>query len=349
MTRYIGLDVHCASSTAAVVNKRGKRVCSEVLQTNGEALVQFVKRQVRPVEVCLEEGVQSGWLVEVLSPHVANVVVTTVSRRRGSKSDADDALQLARRLAAGDIERPVYKSVGAYAQLRQLVKAHRFVTQDTVRMQNRIKAIYRSRGVTVAGDSVYRATQREMWLAQLPLHARQTATLLYTAYDALRATRDDALEAVAHECGKHPIFAVLTSCPGIGTLRAAQLMAIVVTPHRFRKRQQFWAYCGLGVVMRSSSDWVQQPNGSWMRAPVQQTRGLNRNHNHLLKHVFKGAATTVISARSDNAFRTAYARLLEGGTKPNLAKLTIARKIAATLLAMWKRNEEYDENRSREA
>ena len=39
--------------------------------------------------------------------------------------------------------------------------------------------------------------------------------------------------------------------------------------------------CGLGIVMRSSSDWVQVPDGSWVRTPVQQTRGLNRNHLRL--------------------------------------------------------------------
>ena len=31
-----------------------------------------------------------------------------------------------------------------------------------------------------------------------------------------------------------------------------------------------------------------------------------------------------------------YERMLDAGTKTNLAKLTLARKIAATFLAMWK-------------
>ena len=35
-------------------------------------------------------------------------------------------------------------------------------------------------------------------------------------------------------------------------------------------------------------------------------------------------------------------RLLAGGTKPNLAKVTVARKIAAIVLAMWKTEEVYD-------
>jgi hypothetical protein len=35
------------------------------------------------------------------------------------------------------------------------------------------------------------------------------------------------------------------------------------------------------------------------------------------------------------------------GTKPNLAKLTIARRIAAILLAVWKTGEEYDPKKHR--
>ncbi len=41
--------------------------------------------------------------------------------------------------------------------------------------------------------------------------------------------------------------------------------------------------------MRSSSDWVKDGRSKWERTAVQKTRGLNLNHNHLLKDVFKGA------------------------------------------------------------
>ena len=40
-----------------------------------------------------------------------------------------------------------------------------------------------------------------------------------------------------------------------------------------------------------------------------------------------------------------YARLTAGDTKPNLAKLTVARKIAAVFLAQWKSGEVYDPER----
>jgi hypothetical protein len=37
-----------------------------------------------------------------------------------------------------------------------------------------------------------------------------------------------------------------------------------------------------------------------------------------------------------------YLRLTAAGTKPNLAKLTVARRVAAIVLRMWKDEKEYD-------
>jgi hypothetical protein len=46
------------------------------------------------------------------------------------------------------------------------------------------------------------------------------------------------------------------TCPGLGEIRTAQLLSTVVTPYRFSNKRSFWSYCGLAIVMRSSSDWV---------------------------------------------------------------------------------------------
>jgi hypothetical protein len=53
-------------------------------------------------------------------------------------------------------------------------------------------------------------------------------------------------------------------------------------------------------------------------------RGLSRQHNRVLKSIFKGAATTVITQRNKDPIHARYQRLLDGGTKPTLAKLSLA-------------------------
>ncbi len=99
-------------------------------------------------------------------------------------------------------------------------------------------------------------------------------------------------------------------------------------------------------MTRSSSDWVQTADGNWIKTRVPQTRGLSRQHNRALKSIFKGAATTLITQRNKDPIHARYERLLDGGTKPTLAKLSLARMIAATVLRMWKDEKEYDPARA---
>jgi len=56
--------------------------------------------------------------------------------------------------------------------------------------------------------------------------------------------------------------------PGLGPIRIAQLLPVVVTPYRFSSKRAFWSYAGLGIVMRSSSDWIRAQDGHWVRVPV---------------------------------------------------------------------------------
>jgi hypothetical protein len=170
--------------------------------------------------------------------------------------------------------------------------------------------------------------------------------LVYRELDQVLLLQEEAKEALIRESHRHRISRVLETAPGLASVRVAQLLPIVVTPHRFRTSRQFWAYCGLAVVTRSSSDWI-RVRGQWVRGNVAQTRGLNRNRNGKLKEVFKGAATTVGTRMRSDPLHEDYERLLEKGVRPNLAKLTIARRIAALVLAMWKKEQPYDPQKYR--
>jgi transposase len=216
-------------------------------------------------------------------------------------------------------------------------------------VKNRLKSLYRSRGVAVAGRAVYTVAKRGEFMDRLPRVARPLAELLYRELDALEERKREAQKGMLAEAKRHREFGLVKSCPGLGPIRTAELLPIVVTPYRFRSKRGFWAYCGLGIVTRSSSDWVRARTGEWVKAEVKRTRGLNRNFNRTLKAIFKGAATTVIGRAEDARLYGHYARLLEGGTKPNLAKLTIARQIASIVLAVWRTGEAYDPLRREDA
>jgi len=341
MDRYVGLDAHAKTCTLGVMSRSGKRLRSMVVETNGRALVEAVKGISGDVHLCLEEGTQSAWLHEILSPHTRELVVSVPEKKRGPKDDLRDAWSRADDIRVGRVQTRVYKAPKHLAGLRSAACAYRLGTRDVVRTKNRLKAVFRSRGIR-SDSGVYEAASRDRWLKQLPSGSRELACWFGGELDGLVPLRDEAEEWLRKEAKSHPIIRKLRTGPGMGPIRTAQLVAIVGTPHRFRTRRQFWSYCGLAVVTRSSSDWVRSRDGEWVRGQVYQTRGLTRERHPVLKAIFKGAATSVIQQLPEDPLHEHYERMLACGIKPNLAKLTVARQVAAIVLAMWKHQEVYD-------
>ena len=74
------------------------------------------------------------------------------------------------------------------------------------------------------------------------------------------------------------------------------------------------------------------------RKPI-STRGLNQNCNRRLKDVFIAAAT---SASNRKVYGSFLNKRQENGMRPEMARLTLGRKIAATALAVWKKGEAFD-------
>jgi transposase len=236
-----------------------------VVETNGKVLVEFIKGIAGTKYVCLEEGTHSEWLYELFKPQVQEIVVVQPRESAGQKNDSIDAWALAEQIRQGKIQRPVFKAPGIYSELRAAVRAHQALVSDSVRAKNRLKAIYRSRGLPGLGTEVYKPDQRETWLKKLPSHRRKLAEILSNELDVVTEVRASVEQWLQEEAAPCAIVKLLTTAPGIGTTRAAQIVAIVVSPTRFRTRQQFWSYCGLGIVTRSSSDWVRDRDGTWVR------------------------------------------------------------------------------------
>ena len=209
MERYLGLDVHARSCTLAVISKAGKKLKDVVIETNGQALIEAIRTIPGRKHLCLEEGTQSAWLYEILQPHVHEFVVTTVPKSRGKKSDKADAYQRAEELLRGTIDRRVFKSPQTYARLRELARSHQTTVRDRVRVQARLKTIYRSRGIPSGGPALYGVRRRGEWFEKLPEPCQRRALHLYTQLDFL-VEQERKIEAeLLEELSKHRMAKVL--------------------------------------------------------------------------------------------------------------------------------------------
>jgi transposase len=206
---------------------------------------------------------------------------------------------------------------------------------------NRLKALYRSWAIPCAGQQVYAPRHRSEWLRKITeAGVRRRAEYYYQQLDALQALRHGVRRDLLAESRKQTATKLLRQIPCIGPIRAALLIALIQTPHRFRTKRQLWNYSGLGVKTRDSAQY-RLVGGELQRSKrPQQLRGLNENHNHDLKNIFKSAAT--MATISPGPFHDFYESLLVKGRKPTMARLTLARKIAAITLIVWKKGDSFD-------
>ena len=110
---------------------------------------------------------------------------------------------------------------------------------------------------------------------------RIRAEHLYQRLDGLQPLRLYARGKLLRESRRHPAVKLLRQIPSIGPIRAALLMALLQTPHRFRTKRQLWAYSGFAIETHDSGEY-RSVRGKLRRNRERITvRGLNDNHNKI--------------------------------------------------------------------
>ena len=342
--KYIGMDVHSATTSIAVRDGQGRLVMEATVATEAAALSDFLRGLRGRLWLTFEEGNWAAWLTQVLTPQVEKLIVCNPRRnaslKQGSKSDPLDARQLAHLLQA-NLLRPVYHQAAGPQTLQELARAYTTCVGDSTRVMNRIKARYRARGILCSGSRVYRPRFRQPWFEQLTdPGARQRVELLYTQLDFLQELRKKARRALLTEARRDPACSLLRTVPGVGPVRAALLLALLSTPFRFRTKRQLWMYAGLGLITRDSGQYQTVRGHIIRRDRPACVRGLNPEHNRELKEIFKGAA--LVATRSSSPLHAFYQQRLDQGMRPHLARLTLARKIASLTWTLWKKGERFN-------
>ena len=103
--------------------------------------------------------------------------------------------------------------------------------------------------------------------------------------------------------------------------------------------EQLWAYGGLSVVMHGSSETEYVDGRARRRKGVSPTRGLTKSCNRRVKAALKGAAMT---AAGSGGLKPFYDRLPARNLARELARVTLARKIATLVLVLSKKGERFD-------
>src|SRR5258708_36429299 len=107
----------------------------------------------------------------------------------------------------------------------------------------------------------------------------------------LQHLRQQARRELLAESRKHAITVKLRQIPSLGPIRSALAVALIQTPHCFRTKRQLWAYSGLALETRTSAEYRFVEGQVRRSKKPLSIRGLNKDHNHDLKGLFKEAGT----------------------------------------------------------
>ena len=343
-TKYVALDVHQATTVAAVREQSGRVIARCTLPTEAGAIVEFFRGMRGSVRVTFEEGTQAQWLHDLLTPVVDQIVVCDRrGEHRGNKADQLDADKLSHRLLSGDL-RAVYHGSSDRLTLQELARTYMNLVEDSTRTMLRLKSLFRARAIRAPGTRIYGTKDRALWLTRLSDRgARFRAETLYAELDVLRELRPRARTLLVVEARRDPAWEILKSIPFFGPVRVSLLLATMKTPWRFRTKRNLWAYAGLAVVTETSAEYEFAAGRPVRRRRKPLTRGLNKNHNRILKDIFKSTASASIG--TPGPFQDLYRGMVSRGMREDMARLTLARKFAALTLRLWKTGEAYDPKR----
>lgn len=328
MKYFIGLDAHSSTSTFAVLDQDGQCILRKTVDTSEKNLWHVIENLNGERILTFEESTISQWLYILLREKVDRLLVcnpTFVAKKPGAKTDFRDALHLANELRCGHL-REVYHDDSHWVQLRTSVSGYLDIVQEIVRFKNRLKSVFRANGLKTDENDFYKNKER---CSELKIDsARFVTENLFHQIEFLEKEKIKYIDWFKNNEKKYRPIRNLMTIPGISTIRANIITAIICQPARFKNKHQFWGYC---MLVRH----VQKSGG--------KIYGNKRVHGRReLRDIFIGAAENAM--RSDSTLRDYYDALRAKGTSHKDAKVALARKVASLSLNLLKNNDTYNDN-----
>ncbi len=332
----IGIDLGDRQHAVCVLSAAGEILAEESIPNTRECLTACA-RQYPGATFVMETGTHSPWVSRLLASLGHPVIVANARKLRAiasshTKNDIEDARMLAR-LGRADpkLLSPVqHRSESAQRALVQL-KVREALVRARVNQMNSVRFLVKSLGLTVARGVKATAFVRQFRARADAATCALVEPLLQTI-DGLNAQikqLDARLEQLADE--RYPVTRHLRQVDGVGPLTALCFVLTVEDPARFPHTRAVGAY--LGLVPRRDQSGTTDKQLPITKAGNVQLRCLLVNCAHYILGPFG----------PPSHLREAGTRIAQRGGKSakKRAVIATARKLAVTLLALWKSGADY--------
>lgn len=332
----IGLNLGDRRHHACILDEAGEILAEETIVNTREVPSAFCGRYPGATFI-METGMHSPWVSRLVSSLGHPVIVANARKLRAisqsqAKSDREDAQMLAR-LGRADPKLlcPIRHRREDTQRALVRLKVREALVRNRVNLINSVRFLLKSLGVFVSPSIKAMAFTRKV-RAQLAAADAALVAALLTAVDAINAEikkLDLELETLARE--RYPASERLRQIPGVGPLSALCFVLTLESPAHFAHARAVGAYLGL-VPRRDQSGQSDKQLGITKAGHV-QLRCLLVNCAHYILGPFGPPC----------ALRAAGERIAARGGKSakKRAVIAVARKLAVTLLALWKTGADY--------
>ena len=356
--RYLGLDVHAATITAAVAEPDGSVRELGTIPNRPEAVRKLLAKLGPPERrrVCYEAGPTGYalyWQLVRLGIHCDVIAPSLVPTKAGDrvKTDRRDAAKLARCYRAGDLT-PVWVPDAATEALRDLVRAREVAKQDQLRARHRVGKFLLRHG-RQRPDGMRSWTLRHLrWLAQ----QRFDSPVLQAAYDEYRAevehvaARVRRLEQAIEQAlpslsaTQQALVGALAALRGVQRVTATTLVTELGTLRRFATARQLMAYAGLVPREHSSGGSVRRgaitkTGNAHLRRVLVEAGWAYRHHPTTTgvlrqRQADQPAAVVAVAAKAQHRLCKRYRTLVAKGKAPLYVATLVARELLGFVWAI---------------
>lgn len=256
----VGLDVHARSVAAAALDGQTGELRRRKLTPDRGEILAWIGSLAAPVKVAYEAGPTGFGLARFLLAAGVDCVVAAPSKLQRPagdrvKTDARDALHLARLLHLGEVTAVTVPSVEQEAA-RDLVRAREDVRADLMSARHRLSKLLLRQGIVYSGGKTWTGIH-DVWLRQQRFELPGLQIAYDTAYETMLATLarrdrlDAAIKAMSVDSMFTPVVQRLGCLRGISTLTAFGLAVEIGDWQRLTGRS-IGAYLGMVPTEHSS-------------------------------------------------------------------------------------------------
>jgi transposase len=336
----VGVDLADRSSAICVVGPDGKVVRRETIPTCADALRARFSEGIYDrvvIEACTNAP-WVGWLLEecgqrLLVAHPRSIGLIHKATRKNDQRDAEKLARLAR--ADESLVHPTHLRSRERQETLSDIRARAALVATRTHLVNTTRALAK-----MVGTRLPRCTPGGLpdMIAELPDHCstlRATLQPLSASIVELGAQIRSTEKKLTRHCERFPETRRMLGIHGVGPVTALTFALVIDDPQRFPRTRDVGPYLGLAPRQDQTGD-------------SDPSLHISKAGNRYLRGLLTQCAKKILSKNApDTDLKRWGLRLAGNGGKraKHVATVAVARRLAVTLLAIWKSGNDYEPNR----